>query len=70
MIGSLMYTMLGSRPNIYFAINKLSQFGSNPDKEHLNTAIQVFQYLKGTQNLWLIYDGRKGTKLFDFLDSD
>src|SRR5215472_2286271 len=70
MIGSLMYAMLGSRPDISFAVNKLSQFGSNPDEEHLSAAIQVFRYLKGTQDLRLIYDGRKGTELIGFSDSD
>jgi len=61
-----MYAMLGSRPDISFAVNKLSQFGSNPEEEHISAVIQVFQYLKGTQDLRLIYDGKKGTKLLRF----
>ena len=41
-----MYAMLGSRPDICFAVNRLSQFGSNPDEEHLAAAIRVLQYLE------------------------
>ena len=41
MVGSLMYAMLGSRPDICFAVNRLSQFGS---KLHKNTFMQHNTY--------------------------
>ena len=70
MIGSLMYAMLGSRPDICFAVNKLSQYGSNPDEQHLRAAIRVFEYLKQTENYRLIYNGNEGSDLFGYSDSD
>ena len=33
-IGSIMYVMLGTCPDIGFAITKLSQYSSNPGEEH------------------------------------
>ena len=35
-IGSLLYLMLGTRPDVTFAVTKMSQFASNPTQEHLN----------------------------------
>ena len=69
-VGSLMYAMLGSRPDICFAINRLSQFGSNPNEEHLASAIRVLQYLKATQNMRLVYDGNNESELIGYSDAD
>ena len=34
MLGSIMYIMLQTRPDIAYAISKLSQFSSNPTERH------------------------------------
>jgi hypothetical protein len=70
MVGSLMYTMLRSRPNICFSINKLSQFGSNPDEEHLTAAVHILQYLKKMRNLQLVYDRYGGSEFCGWSNSD
>jgi hypothetical protein len=65
-----MYAMLGSRPDICFAVNKLAQFGLNPDEEHLAAAQHVFQYLKATRDYRLTYDGNAGSELVGWCDAD
>ena len=35
-VGSLMYTMVCTRPNIGYAVGVVKQFMSNPGKEHLH----------------------------------
>jgi hypothetical protein len=65
-----MYVMLESHPDICFAVNKLSQFSSNPNKEHLAAAVCVLQYLKKMQNLRLIYDRYGRSELLRFSNSD
>jgi hypothetical protein len=65
-----MYAMLGSRPDISFAVNKLAQYGSNPDKEHLIAAQHVFQYLKATWDYKLTYNGNAGSELIGWCDAD
>ena len=40
MIGSLMYLM-NTRPNIFFAVNTLSQYLTDPRSVHLTAAIEV-----------------------------
>lgn len=56
-IGSLMYAMLGTRPDIAFAVSFLSRHMSNPTEEHLKAVKRVFRYLKGTMDYELVYQG-------------
>ncbi|CAM8884428.1 unnamed protein product [Rhodiola kirilowii] len=54
-IGSLMYAMTSTRPDIAFAVGKLSRYTSNPSKDHRRAVHRVLRYLKGTMNLGLVY---------------
>ena len=47
LIGRLMYLTI-SRPDITYAVHKLSQFMSKPRTPHLHVVHHVIQYLKGT----------------------
>lgn len=69
-IGSLLYIMLGTRPDISFAVTKLAQFSANPSNEHLKKALHVCRYLVGTKDYRLVYDGRQGSGLNAMTDSD
>jgi len=44
-VGSLMYAMVCTRPNIAHAVGILSMFMSKPGKEHWTTVKRVFRYL-------------------------
>ncbi|CAM8965984.1 unnamed protein product [Rhodiola kirilowii] len=54
-IGSLMYAMTSTRPDIAFAVGKLSRYTSNPSEDHWQAVHRVLWYLKGTMNLGLVY---------------
>ena len=69
-IGSLMYAMLGTRPDICFAVNRLSQYGANPTHEHLLAAQHVLQYLSATRCRKLVYGKNDSTELIGYSDSD
>ena len=71
-IGSLMYAMLGSRPDISFAVTKLAQFASNPTEVHMDAAHYILRYLHSTRNMTLTYGVNKkiGKDLIGFSDSD
>ena len=69
-IGSLLYLMLGTRPDIAFAVTKLVQFAAHPSKDHLNKALYICRYLQGTSNYCLSYDGASGQGLVACTDSD
>ena len=69
-IGSLLYLMLGTRPDIAYAVIKMSQFSANPSQEHLDKALYILRYLVGTQDYSIVYDGEKSEGLQAFTDSD
>ncbi|CAM8945117.1 unnamed protein product [Rhodiola kirilowii] len=54
-IGSLMYAMTCTRPDIAFGVGKLSRYTSNPSMQHWQAIHRVLRYLKGTINLGLVY---------------
>ncbi|KAJ9557953.1 hypothetical protein OSB04_012567 [Centaurea solstitialis] len=56
-IGSLMYAMLSTRPDIAFAVGKLSRYTHNPGLVHWQAINRVFKYLKGTMDYGLTYSG-------------
>jgi hypothetical protein len=56
-IGSLMYLASATRPDISFAVSKLSQFVSNPGDDHWHALERVMRYLKGTMSLGIHYTG-------------
>ncbi|XP_025981715.1 uncharacterized protein [Glycine max] len=54
-IGSLMYAMISTRPDIAYGVAKLSRFTSNPSSHHWQAMNRVFKYLKGTIDYGLTY---------------
>src|SRR6266567_8709422 len=74
LIGTLMYAMLGTRPDIAFAVGALSKFSSNPDLVHWQQAVHVLRYLGGTKDLGLVFRGDDkedlSTLILDYTDSD
>ena len=69
-IGSLLYIMLGTRPDIAFAVTKLAQFVANPSQEHLDKAKYILCYLVGTVKYTLVYKGTSSKGLIVYADSD
>lgn len=54
-VGAIMYAMLGSRPDIAYAVTILSQFNSNPGLQHWSAVKRVLRYLNGTMTYKLAY---------------
>ena len=69
-IGSLLYLMLGTRPDISYAVTKLSQHAANPSQEHLNKALYICRYLRGTMKYSMVLDGSDSKGLIGYSDSD
>jgi hypothetical protein len=68
LIGSLMYLMVCTRPDIAYAISQLSRYCSNHGTEHWNALLQVIRYIKGTKSVGITYRG--GLLLYPSLFSD
>ena len=70
-IGSLIYLMMATRPDICWAVTKLSQHLSNPLETHWVAAKHVLRYLKATAHYDLCYTKHKdGLKLVGYSDAD
>ena len=69
-IGSLMYASIGTRPDITYAVQSLSQFTNNPSPEHWTAVKQVFRYLNGTRDLGIVYRSYAKISLEGYTDAD
>nr|GEV68061.1 hypothetical protein [Tanacetum cinerariifolium] len=56
-IGCLMYAMTSTRPDIAYAVGRLSRFTSNPSGQHWKAITRVLKYLRGTKDYGLSYIG-------------
>jgi len=68
-IGSLLYLMLGTHPDIAFAVTKMSQFAANPSEKHLSKALYICRYLVGTTDYSLTY-GKSRDGIIAYADAD
>ena len=54
-IGTLMYLMNATRPDIAYSVSRLSRYTSNPGKNHWEALVRVLRYLKYTITYGLHY---------------
>ena len=73
-VGSLMYAMVCTRPDIAHAVGVLSRYMSKPRKDHWTTIKRVFRYLRGTTDHAICYQGiARPDRVLDvhgFVDAD
>lgn len=68
-VGSLMFAMICTRPDIAQAVGAASRYMSNPGREHWNTIKRILRYIKGTSDAALCYGGSEFT-IRGYVDSD
>ncbi|XP_043694153.1 secreted RxLR effector protein 161-like [Telopea speciosissima] len=68
-IGSLMYAMLYTRPDICHAVGMVSRFQSNPGQEHWTAIKCIMKYLRRTKDYFLVY-GIDNLSVVGYIDSD
>ena len=56
-IGSIMYAMLCTRPDVAHALNVTSRYQAHPGEEHWKAMKCILKYLRRTKELFLIYGG-------------
>ena len=54
-IGSIMYAMLCTRPDVFLAISLAGRYQSNPGVDHWTTVKNIHRYLKKTKEMFLGY---------------
>jgi len=69
-IGSLMFAMVCTRPDICYAVSYLARFTNHPSKEVCIAISRVFRYLLGTKNLGTVINREISSDLTVYCDSD
>ncbi len=68
MVGSIMYPMIQTRPDICFAVTILSRYNHNPNSKHIAAVKRVIRYLKGTLDYGITYGSTND--LVGYTDAD
>ncbi|TYK03131.1 gag/pol protein [Cucumis melo var. makuwa] len=68
-VGSLMYAMLCTIPDICYSVGIVSRYQSNSGRDHWTTVKNILKYLRRTRDYMLVY-GSKDLILTGYTDSD
>jgi hypothetical protein len=68
MMGSLMYAMTATRPDIAYVIGVLSRYNHDPSNEHMVALKRMFRYLNCTKDWHLRFGGEGALRCY--VDSD
>ncbi|XP_071694320.1 secreted RxLR effector protein 161-like [Rutidosis leptorrhynchoides] len=56
-IGSIMYAMLCTRPDVSYVLSMTSRYQQNPGESHWMAVKNILKYLRRTKDMFLIYGG-------------
>ena len=70
LIGSLMFLSVSSRPDVSFAVKELSRHLNHPGEAHVQAALRVLRYLKGTADYALTYTRNAKATFYGHADAD
>lgn len=68
-IGSIMYAMICTRPDISFALSATSRYQSDPGEAHWCAAKNILKYLRRTKEKFLVYGGSNELVVTGFTDA-
>ena len=69
-IGSLIYLMTCTRPDLSYAVGKLSQYRSKPRQQHWVAAKYILKYVRGTPHYELRYQKSEELGILTYSDAD
>ncbi|GJS83880.1 retrotransposon protein, putative, ty1-copia subclass [Tanacetum coccineum] len=62
-VGSIMYAVRCTRPDVVFAQNLTSRFQQNPGELHWTAVKNILKYLRNTKDMFLVYGGNPSTEV-------
>ena len=68
-IGSIMYDMLCTRPDVCLAISLAGRYQSNPGVDHWTAVKNILKYLKRTEDMFIVYGGDKELVVSGYVDA-
>ena len=68
-IGSIMYAMMCTRPDVCLAISWEGRYQSNPGVDHWTVVKNILKYLKRTKDMFLVYGGDEELVVKGYVDA-
>ena len=56
-VGSIMYAMICTRPDVSYALSVTSRYQSDPGESHWTAVKNIMKYLRRTKDVFLVYGG-------------
>ena len=69
-VGSIMYAMIGSRPDLAYAVGLVSRFMSRPGEIHWEAVKWLLRYMNCSAEVQLVFTREKEFKIQGYCDSD
>ncbi|KAI3729037.1 hypothetical protein L6452_17683 [Arctium lappa] len=68
-IGSIMYAMICTRPDVSYALSMTSRYQSNPGDGHWIAVKNILKYLRRTNDSFLVYGGEEELSVKGYTDA-
>ncbi|KAK9008928.1 hypothetical protein V6N11_080404 [Hibiscus sabdariffa] len=62
-IGSIMYAMICTRPDLSYALSMTSIYQANPGEGHWTAVKNILKYLRRTKDVFLVYGGEEELRI-------
>ncbi|KAK8644562.1 hypothetical protein V6N13_123865 [Hibiscus sabdariffa] len=68
-IGSIMYAMICTRPDLSYALSMTSRYQANPGEGHWTALKNILKYLRRTKDVFLVYGGEEELHIKGYTDA-
>ncbi|KAJ9557236.1 hypothetical protein OSB04_011850 [Centaurea solstitialis] len=68
-IGSIMYAMICTRPDVSCALSMTSRYQANPGNDHWTAVKNILKYLRRTKEMFLVYGGAEELSVKGYTDA-
>ncbi|KAK8539410.1 hypothetical protein V6N13_104356 [Hibiscus sabdariffa] len=68
-IGSIMYAMICTRPDLSYALSMTSRYQGNPGEGHWTAVKNILKYLRRTKDVFLVYGGEEELRIKGYTDA-
>jgi hypothetical protein len=68
-IGSIIYAMISTRPDISYAHIVTNRYQSDPGESHWTAVKNVFKYLRRIKGMFLVYGGEEELIVMSYTDA-
>ena len=68
-VGSIMYAMICTRPDVSYALSVTSRYQPDPGKSHWTAVKNILKYLRRTKDMFLVYGGEEELGVRGYMDA-